>query len=398
MCYASSINTAIVIIGILCAVGIIANIFLQLRKQTPIENQKDWNAEIMKLENAIQIAQAELSENAGKSKRMFIELEQTKAKVTMLEKERENLQGKVTMFEAKKEHQEKEYRHTIEKLEAAQQALKEERQRVIQEDELRRKKTEEERDRLWAEHENAVIATLSDLCKQPQFQFTHFSNTSLPDDFDGSLKPDFLLEFVLGQYVIFDAKVSKAQSLQTYIDDAVKKTADKVKKNAKIYPHIFLVVPTEAIGELKKLVYPKDGYYFYIVSREALAPILSSLKRISLYEVTETLDPQKRENIINMLAELCTHISYRNAHEIILSRMGSAVLEKIEQLDPEISAEVEQKKAEKKVTQLAAAEIKRLTGSFTEQNLAIQQLTSPHAPIKKKYIDAAESVITQKLL
>lgn len=122
------------------------------------------------------------------------------------------------------------------------------------EEERNRAEREEERDRIWNEHENAVIATLSELCKQPHLHFTSYSNNNLPDEFDGKLKPDFLIDF-LGQYVVFDAKASKAESLQTYINDAVKTTAEKIKKNGRIYPHVFLVVPTEAIGELKKLIY-----------------------------------------------------------------------------------------------------------------------------------------------
>ena len=312
-------------------------------------------------------------------------------------RERDALQKTVTKFETSKEAQEREHRDMVQKLENAEKALQSERQRVIREDEERLTMAETERDRLWNDHENAVIGALIDLCKQPHLQFTSYSNNNLPDDFDGSLKPDFLIEF-LNQYVVFDAKISKAESLQSYIDDQVKKTAEKMKKNAKIYPHVFLVVPTEAIGELKKLIYAKDQYYFYIVSKEALAPILASLKRISTYELAETLDPQKRENIISMLSEMAMHISYRNAHELILTKMGTETLERVSKTDPEIAAEVELKRSEKKLSALAPSEIKRIASSLAEQNLEIQTLASPKAAVTKKMLSAAETVMSQKLL
>ncbi len=390
-------NTALIAIGVVCAIGIFANLLMQMRKPQGALPQIDLSKDITRLEKELGNAKQELAENSGKSKRLFIELEQTKAKLDAVERERDNAQKTLTKAEAKREDQEKEHARGLEKIDAAERALKEERQRVLESEVKAKQKEEEERDRLWNDHENAVIATLTDLCKLPHLQFTSYSNNNLPDDFDGSLKPDFLIEF-LDQYVIFDAKASKAQSLQTYIDDAVKKTADKVRKNAKIYPHIFLVVPTEAIGELKKLIYAKDEYYFYIVSREALAPILSSLRRISTYELAETLDPQKRENIINMIAELAAHISYRNAHEILLTKMGAVTLERVAQIDPEIASDVEQKKNEKKISQLAPSEIKRLATSLSEQNLEMQQLTSPKAAIRKKHLQNVEDVITQKLL
>ena len=383
---------------ILLAVGVGTSVFLQLRKGTSVSGASDDALkEIASLEKDLETAREKLLKNEGAGKQMFIELQQVKAKAEAGEKEKMLLQKMVTKFETVREQQEKEHRDMVNKLENAERALEKERQRVIEHEADRRKTAEEERDRIWNDHEVDVIATLTELCKQPHLQFSTFSNNNLPDDFDGSLKPDFLIDF-LGQYVVFDAKVSKAQSLQVYIDDQVKKTADKMKKNDKIYPHVFLVVPTEAIGELKKLTFAKDQYTFYVVSREALSPILASLKRISGYELAETLDPQKRENIVNMLADLATHISYRNAHELILTKMGAETLERVSRTDPELALEVEQKRMEKKFAAPSPSDIKRIAGSLTEQNAEIASLASPKASVNKKMISAAESVMAQKLL
>ena len=296
-----------------------------------------------------------------------------------------------------REQEQKDHRTLIEKQEATLLALKQERDRVLQSEVVARKHAEEERDRIWAEHENTVVAHLSDLCKIPQFQFTCYTNKNLPGEFDGSLKPDFLLELI-GQYVIFDAKASKAQSLQTYIDDAVKKTAEKIRKNARIYPHVFLVVPTDAIHELKRVVYPKDELTFYVISREALAPIIASLKRISTYELAEQLDPQKRENILNIISELDYHINLRNGMDLILSKMGSEILEKTQRLDPQIAQEVQQKKNEKRVPQFNTSELKKVVSSLTEQNAIVQQLVSPKALVKKKSILDAQATLAEQLL
>lgn len=390
-------NVLLITIGIVCALGILANLLLQLQKAPEPVKQEDLSKDLARMEKDLETERREKNELAGKGKELYDRFKNLESEYKAATKERDGLQSALTKMEARREQQEKEHRQMVEKLESAQQALKEERQRVIREDEERLRKLEEERDRVWADHENTVISTLTDLCKQPQLQFTTYSNTNLPEDFDGSLKPDFLVEF-LDQYVIFDAKASKARSLQTYIDDAVRQTADKVKKNAKIYPHIFLVVPTEAIIELKKLIYAKDEYYFYIISREALGPILTSLKRISHYELAESLDPQKRESIINMLSELVTHISDRNAFEVLLTQRGAETLEHVSRIDPEIAGEIEQKNAEKKITQFSASEVKRLARSLTEQHVALQQLVSPKASVKKKHIDAAKLVMAERLL
>ncbi len=386
-----------IILLVVMALGLGTVVVLQLKKAPQAMQTVDLSKDLARVERELEAEKKEKHELSGKNKQLFAEREQLKAELNATAKERDNLRTTVTKFEAKREQQEKDADDRIRDLKASQESLDKERERVIHEDEERTKEMEEERDRVWNDHENAVVAQLSDLCKQPQFQFKTYSNTRLPDDFDGSLKPDFLLEF-LDQYVIFDAKASKAQSLQTYIDEAVKKTAEKIRKNAKIYPHVFLVVPTEAIAELKKLVYAKDEYYFYIVSREALAPILASLKRISTYELAESLDPQKRENIINMLSELATHISYRNAYELLLTKHGADTLERVARIDADIALEVEQKNAEKKFVAPAPSDVKRIASALTEQNAEISSLASPKAAVKKKHLDAAVSVIAQKLL
>lgn len=385
-----------IVLGILVVAGIAVTIGLQLRRG-PSTLTPDLSAEVAGLKKELDQEKRERSELAGKGKELFNQFKNLEAEYKMAIKERDQLQKVVTKHETTAEQKEREHRDMVQKLENAEKALEKERQRVIKDEETARMQADEERDRLWNDHENNVISLLNDLCKQPHLQFTTYSNNKLPDDFDGSLKPDFLIDF-LGQYVIFDAKVSKAQNLQVYIDDQVKKTATKIKKNAQIYPHVFLVVPTEAVTELKKHVYPHDAYYFYVVSPEAIAPILASLKRISTYELAETLDPQKRENIINMLAELATHISYRNAHELILTKMGAETLERIARTDPELAAEVEQKRSEKKHASITPTDIKRIAQSLTEQNAEIASLASPKASVGKDMIDAADKAMSQKLL
>ena len=250
---------------------------------------------------------------------------------------------------------------------------------------------------MWANHENHVIATLTDLCKQPQFGFTAYTNTNLPEGFDGSLKPDFLVEF-LDQYIIFDAKISKAKSLQTYVNDQVKKTVEKVKNNDQIYKHIFLVVPTSAIAELKNHQYTVDGYTLYVISPEALPPILASLKRITTYEFAESMDPMQRENIVQIIADLDFHINLRNAADIILSKMGTDLLERTQKVDASLTEEVALKKQPMNMkASIAAGDIKRIVSNLTIQNIETQQLVSPKVAVRKKDLEAGQQILGEIL-
>src|SRR3989338_6741960 len=262
-----------ILLGSVIVIGIGVVIVLQLKpKGSAVAESKEIGELQAKLEKAL----SEKDELSGKGKQLFVDVTNVKSDLKALQHERDTLQRRLNEFEAKEERKEKEFTERLEKLEGAKEKLEEERHRVIREDEERRELELHERDRMWANHENHVIATLTDLCKQPQFRFTAYTNTNLPEGFDGSLKPDFLVEF-LDQYIIFDAKISKAKSLQTYVNDQVKKTVEKVKNNDQIYKHIFLVVPTSAIAELKNHQYTVDGYTLYVISPEALPPILASL-------------------------------------------------------------------------------------------------------------------------
>ena len=353
--------------------------FLLLKKNSPVS------------ESDIARRKGELE---GQNKQMYAQVVDLKAQLTQLQKERDQLQKQLSKHEEAIERREQDFSLKVQNLNKAEQAFKEERARVIREDEERQKQMMEERDRLWANHEQSVIASLTDLCKLPTLSFSSYTNTNLPDGFDGSLKPDFMIEF-LGQYVIFDAKVSKAKSLKTYIEDQVKKTVEKVKSNAHIYPWIFLVVPAASLAELKQHHYVVEGYHLYVVCIETLPAVLNSLKHITRYEFAEQLDPQKRENLIQLVAEMDFHISTRNATEIFLAQSGINVLEKAKKIDPEIWAEAQVKKQDMKVPTFN--ELKKLVNDAAAQEEAIQSLTSPKVAIKKKDLERAKQSIVEQL-
>lgn len=359
-------------------------------------NLEKQSERVGELEQQLKAERSEKDEQAGKSKQLWAQGEQMKADVQRLGAERDDLRARLTKFEAERERREQEQNEKLAKLEAAENALKQERARVIKEDEERLAQERDAWDRMWNDHEISVISGLSTLCKDPAYAFKTYDNTNLPDDFDGSLKPDFMVEF-LDQYVIFDAKVSKSESLQTYINNTVKSTATKLKKSPKIYPHIFFVVPTQAISELKKTTYALDGYTFYVVVPEAVPVVLQSLKRIATYELAEQLDPQERENIVNLIAELDFHINFRNAADLFLSKLGTSVLNRTENLNPEIKEEIELKKREMK-SPFNVAEIKKLMLSTTLQDQEIREMVSPKAAVQKMHIEMVKEEVVQQLL
>lgn len=382
-------NTLTTIIGLAVLAGL-GFIIYTLRGQGSISALRE-EIQRLKLElsqkdqelGEIKTIKQENIELKEKGRNMFAQMTEVKEKNNSLQEKAQALTKTITKHEEEQARKESEFDKKIHKLEQAEKALEDERIRVRREDQERLNELEAQRDRIWAEHEVNVIKSLNDLCKLPEFGFTTFDNNNLPDGFSGTLKPDFMIEF-LDQYVIFDAKVSKADNLQTYINTQVKSTTKKVEGNQHIYPTIFFIVPNDAIGELKQTYFFEKGYAFYIIPPEAIAPVLASLKKISNYEFAEQLSPQDRDGIVNLIAEFDHHINFRNAYELVLTQMGVNVLKKAENLNEEIKSEVELKKSKMRLETPTPTQLKQLMMNRESQQDKIEKFVSPKAEVPNK--------------
>jgi hypothetical protein len=341
------------------------------------------NQDIGELKNQLIEMKAEKDELAGKGKQLYDNFKNLEADMKALTKERDGLSVRVSKFEAEQEQKQKRHEDMATKLEEAKATLEDEKVRIRREDEERQQQLIEDRDRMWNDHEQSVVSLLGDLTKKEHCKFPSFSNTNLPEGFSGSLKPDFMIEF-LEQFIIFDAKVSRSQDLNNYIKESVKKTAEKIKGNKNIYSTVFLVVPTDAIATLKKLHFYEESYSFYIVSPESLEPILASLKRIETYEFAEAMDPQERENIIDTIASFLFHIQTRNANEFGLMLHGLETMEKAKKANPDLVTEAITKKAKMTHLNLNTAKTKELVHNPEEVAQQLLELVQPKAKITKE--------------
>ena len=158
------------------------------------------------------------------------------------------------------------------------------------------------------------------------------------------------------------------------------------------------MVPTQAISELKKHHYIVDGYHVFIVAPEALPAILACLKHITLYEFAEQMDPQQRENIVQIVADLDFHINVRNAADIVFTKMGADLLERTQRMDPGLAEEVAIKKQplHAKVG-VSTAELKKLVSNLTAQNMEIQKLVSPKTAVQKNALKDAGNILEETL-
>lgn len=343
------------------------------------------------LTKELQNEKSERDQLSGKGKQLFVEITTLKEKHDSLSKEKERVLQELTHFQAEEKRKAEAFDKKIAQLDEAKNALEDEKKRIRKEDEEQAENEKANRDRMWAEHEEKVKSHLGELCKLPQYNFQSYDNKNLPEGFGGKFKPDFMIEF-LGQYVIFDAKVSKSENLQSYVSTNVKSTADKINNDAKIYPMVFFVVPTDAIALLTKTHFQEQGYEFFIISPEAIPVLLAAFKRISAYELAEQLDPRERENIVTLIAEFDHHINMRNALDIIAAKTGSAVLSKANNLQKDLKEEIRMKQGKMRISLPSSTEIKTLMIDTEKQQDDINTLISPQAAIPEKFMDSVSKI------
>lgn len=302
--------------------------------------------------------------------------------VTLRDERIHGLTNRLNTLEARREAEQAELKERIRELEKTRGLLEAEQRRLGTEELKRRQEEEALRDRMWNVHEREAIGRMAEVCRKPEIQLPFYDNTSLPDDIDPSLKPDFMIR-LLGQYVIFDAKVSKSQNLQTYLAGQVKKTAEKLgaaKDNHLFYRQVFFVVPGTEVPDLKQTSWYEGGYTFFVVSLDSFEPIVTAMKRLEDYEFTERFDPQERETIVGLLAGFEQHIRQQNAGNILNTLRGLAVLAGRTALPEEMADEVETRRKSIRIENFRPSELKKLIDDPDYQVREIARLITPAEP------------------
>ncbi len=206
------------------------------------------------------------------------------------------LTKKVATFEATREENVKNYNENIARLNQTKDSLEAERRRLTEE------KLREAADRLdamkkqWSEHETDVKNTIIRICDLNHVNYVE----KVP--FRGN--PDNTIE-ISGEYIIFDAKSPANDDLSNF-PTYIKTQADNLKKYASqdnVKKSIFLVVPTSTIDKIKQLTYRLGDYDVFVITKDALEPVILSLKKIEEYDLADKLSPEDRDSICRIIGK-----------------------------------------------------------------------------------------------
>jgi hypothetical protein len=124
-------------------------------------------------------------------------------------------------------------------------------------------------------------------------------------------KPDNTLR-INEEYIILDAKSPANDDLSNFplYLKAQSEQAGKYIKEEGVRREIFLVVPTNTLEVLQQFEFRMSDYTVFVISIEALEPIILALRKIEDYEFAEKLSPEERENICRVIGKF-VHLSKR---------------------------------------------------------------------------------------
>ena len=151
----------------------------------------------------------------------------------------------------------------------------------------------------WGEHEKDIEHHIQMICKK------HILEYISQEEFPYSrLKPDNTIK-ISEQYIIFDAKCPSNDDLSNF-PNYIKAQTDNLKKYAKhkdVKKDLFLVIPANTLHAIKQFTHNMGDYNVFIITKDAIEPIVISLKKIQDFQLIEKLSPEERDDICRIIGK-----------------------------------------------------------------------------------------------
>jgi hypothetical protein len=300
----------IILLVILIGIG-----YLNLNKVNTDNSKEDKNKisdlerDIAKRDENIKNLQKNIEiSNAKMNSFEQIKTEKTQAeeRLKSIEQERNTLTTKVTTLESKEEARNESLRKSLDKSNALQESLEKEKKRLNDERIAEKEAHFESMKKQWGEHEKDIENHMQMICKN--HILTYISQEKFPYPRN---KPDNTVK-ISEQYIIFDAKSPSNDDLSNF-PNYIKTQTDNLKKYAKhkdVKKDLFLVIPSNTLEVIKQFTYNLGDYNVYVITKDAVEPIIISLKRIKDFKLVEKLSPEERDDICRIIGKFA-HTSKR---------------------------------------------------------------------------------------
>jgi hypothetical protein len=257
---------------------------------------------IKNLQKNIEISNAKMSS----FEQIKTEKTQTEERLKLIEQERNTLKTKTTTLESKEEARNESLRQSLDKSNALQESLEKEKERLNDERVKEKEDHFEDIRKQWGEHEKDIKNHIQIICKNHILTYIPQEDFPYPRN-----KPDNTVK-ISEQYIIFDAKSPSNDDLSNF-PNYIKTQTDNLKKYAKhkdVKKDLFLVIPSNTLEVIKQFTYNMGDYNVYVITKDAVEPIIISLKKIQDFQLVEKLSPEERDDICRIIGKFA-HTSKR---------------------------------------------------------------------------------------
>lgn len=316
---------------------------LYFKKQAVVkDNSEEDKTRISELEIKLATTESEVKQQQQKidiANAKTTSFEQVKSEKTQIEErlknvenERNSLKNSNISLNKAEEVRNENIRKSLNATVTLQESLEKEKERLNDE---RVKESEEYFEKMkltWGNHEKDVESHLKLICRNNIINYISQEDFPHPRN-----KPDNSIE-IMDQLIIFDAK-SPANNDLTNFPKYIKLQTENLKKYAKhdnVKNDLFLVIPSNTLSVIKQFTYNIGDYNVYIITKDALEPIILSLKKIEEYEFADKLSPEERDNICRIIGKFAHTTKRRIQIDQFFAEEFLDTLSKAKQLPREI--------------------------------------------------------------
>jgi len=316
--------------------------FALLYLKKPNLNIDHNNSRIIELEKNLSFKESSIKELEKERDILNVQIksfDELKTKTTELETilrsisdERNDLKNKNVKLNNEEEKRILDSKKEIEALITLKQSAEDEKQAL---NNIRVREKEEEFEKMksqWVKHEKDVENYLKEICRNYIIKYVGQEEFPHPRN-----KPDNSIE-IMDQLIVFDAKSPSNNNLDNF-PKYIKDQTENLKKYAKhddVKNDLFLVIPSNTLHVIDQFSYKIGEYNVFIVTKDALEPIILSLKKIEEYEFVDKLSPEERDNVCSVIGKFAHTTKRRIQIDNFFQREFLSTLDKAKKLPREI--------------------------------------------------------------
>ena len=253
-------------------------------------------SKISDLNAAVASKDETIKQTQSKLKDLEIETAAIKEKLNQLTQENSQLRQENTIFKQTENDRRTKYESDVAALNSIRQQIETDRNNETSQRQQEELKRLAQMNETWARHQDTVKETIKLICQKHTIEYVD----KVP--FRGN--PDNAIK-ICDEFVIFDAKSPASEDLNNF-PTYIKQQTESVRKYIKeenVKKDIFLVIPSNTVEVIDVFSYNMADYNVYVVTLDALEPIILSLKKLEEYAFVEQLSPEERNNICRVIGK-----------------------------------------------------------------------------------------------